>query len=927
MSVRGVIAGWRLTRREARLCRRLIKNMDHRSLKDLLVFEIEEDRPFPIHKSKVRTAIFSIYSWKIGGRPEDLLFSSVESYLFDNVQDSQKGEWQSWLRSCRMQARHIDVMNPGTSRALLDAQNLGKLSDIPKEDYDFLLGCYLHTYGGILEKTGPGDRQEALAVLLEYAAIAQLVGPDESSIRVLRRWAEHQESRPRALTTMSDEQAHYAPLRGVGSPHGVTLTIYDEPASTTPVRMSCAGTTGDTTLNSQVFTSLFAAALACDSEPTFITSGGSTLSLKSRDRGSASYPSQSILSVVIGPGGPVEPSSGTPSLGMNAEQAMWLASDMFQRFQDSTGLVQVMHWQTADAHQFEHRITRALKMGDGPPRVVKSDARHSEGASVVHVIPLLHRDAKGAVVPIEIELPYRLLGPERVFRMLSDARQTYMQRLIAEGRRRQLYAEDVHRKQDEKIREWASRTEASKREACRRIPTFTITGQFHFVLGISVPLDSPEQIARRDFEESMRPKIRDQAKEWAERFEDLCGRLEDLNKTGGKADILTFKLLVDSMIRQAPIAIAHRNFQSEYERWVKLSSIPVWAAIAEWAKSRRLSPETLAADNIVFNARLEGNRKSVLIQPWVVVDLHDSAVYVNCREGLMEVFPAGKTPTLADTLIPDPENGITDLRSLHDRFCSWAVDSIQLLNERERREDDVRSKILGDHMVGAVVQLRRAKRLLFKGDARQAIECIEAIRSADLAPIYFWGAVAHQYRFLGNYRYLGGIDGLRREERIERRVSVAIGTLIEFLKLESKFSVNQMLPAPAAGRHSVPVDGEAQEFLRQMQARDESFVQGLLRDKPKIWELERQSLHLSSDYEERVSAAISALSSLELLRLAEFMKQTAKALPVTGRWTSDLQRDVEMIIQQAESLTFRDSAVAAQIEDLAKLFAGASRLG
>jgi hypothetical protein len=94
-------------------------------------------------------------------------------------------------------------------------------------------------------------------------------------------------------------------------------------------------------LNSQVFTSLFAAALACDGEPTFVLSGGSTLSWGAHGRREDLTPTRGLLSAVIGPAGPVAPHPNTPALGMEPEEAWELVKELFERFQDATGLVQV----------------------------------------------------------------------------------------------------------------------------------------------------------------------------------------------------------------------------------------------------------------------------------------------------------------------------------------------------------------------------------------------------------------------------------------------------------------------------------------------------------------------------------------------------------------------------------------------------------
>lgn len=916
----------RLNRQESSLCRQFIKQKNNQALTDLLAFAIEHNRSFPIHNSKVRETLFNLSSWKVEGEYQSQIFLFVEEYLFDNVEQSQKNEWHTWLRASRTSAHHVDVMSPTISQALSYAHNSGKLDGLSSEDYDYLLGLYLQSYGEILDKTEPGDQQEMLPVLVEFATIAQILGPSEYSTRTLNNWARHRPLQPRALIGMSNEQVYYAPIRGVGSPHGVSVTIYQDAGSGTPIRISCAGSTGDATLNSQVFTSLFATALACDSEPTFVTSGGATLSLESRSRESVTRPTTNLLSAVIGPGGPVEPRSGAPTLGMSTEEAMTLVSDLFDRFQTSTGVVHVMRWQIEDAIQLENQITQALQVKDGSPFVIKSDDHYSEGAGVIHVIPLLHRNDKGTVEPIEIEIPYHLLGAEKVFNLLRKARQTYMEQLISNGQRRLELARRAYEEQDKQVKHWASLSEEQKEAICQRQPWVTITQSYDFELGLIIPLDPPEKVPRRDYEEYQRPQIRDHAREYAKRFAALCQKLEELNKPEGKADILTFKLLVDSMIRQAPLSIPSR-FQVEYRNWVEHSSFLVWAAIEGWARSRGFPPGTLAADNVLFNTTLKvtRRRKSVVIQPWIMVDLHDFAIRIDRQKGVMEVFPSGKTPALADVFISDPENNIIDLSSLHKRFCLWVTNNL-LLDDREKQEDAIRSKIFNDSQIRAMITLAKAKQLLFKGDASQAQKIISTIRKFDLAPVYFWGAVAHQYQFLERNQTRFGLklSQYSQREKAQRLLNAAVATLIEFSKppedVRSKSADPYRLTRTATSRRAlVPVDKEAKRFLQQLQSRDASFIQGLLEQQP-IFELEGKSLNWSEDDQKRFSAAVYALSSLEFLHLAETMKNTASGLPFEGVWTPNLKQDLKRVIEQTRSLTFRDSPITPQIEEMAKRF-------
>jgi hypothetical protein len=284
----------------------------------------------------------------------------------------------------------------------------------------------------------------------------------------------------------------------------------------------------------------------------------------------------------------------------------------------------------------------------------------------------------------------------------------------------------------------------------------------------------------------------------------------------------------------------------------------------------------------------------------------------------MEVFPSGKTPSLINCFIPAPANGITDLRSLYDSFCQWVSDTLNLDVSREAQEQAAKSTILGDPVVGSLIQLEKAKRLLFEGDVVRAIHILDMLRRQDLAAIYFWGAVAHQYWFVETHQGLVSISGLDDHTNTERLLNTAIGMLITLLKEQDDRPRGLSLSSGDVSQalRSIPVDSDAQRLLEQLQAKDQVFVEGLLQERPSIPALESKSLNLTSDDQKRLRAAVSALSSLELLHLAEAMRSTARSLPFTGSWTDDLRQEIKSLVELSQSLTFRESSVTAQLEQL-----------
>lgn len=585
MSARRLVDNLRFSIQEAILRRRLIKRKDNRALTDALAFAVDHGRPFPIGDSLVREAVFSVDTWRMEQKYQEQLLACVEVYLCSNVQTSQSQEWRVWLRECRNLAHQIDVLNPVISRALLTAHVTGKLGELSEEEEDYLLGCYLRAYKGILTEAGPEDQHELLPVLFEFATIAQLIEPRESYLRLLKRWAEHKQSRPRMLTEMTDEQAFHAPIHGIGSPHCVCVTRFcdlSQRKKPLTVRLSYAGATGDAVVNSQIFSSLFSAALLCDVEPTFVTLVGCTLSVSSSRHNSAfSYSEKSILDVRISPIGPIHPDPVIPSLGMDVQDAMELLSLSSNHLQLSTDLVAVKIGDFEEAYRLETQVVSALQSKDGEFEVIKSKVYPPEETGMIHVMPFWHRDADGKAVPIEIEIPYHLLNPEQVFNLLRFSRQAYMQQLIAAGHRRRAFAQQTYDEEASRVSKWELLSEEEREAENKRRPKTPLTHYYDFKLGILIPIDPSEQetVSYEDLMTIYVPQARDKAKEYAERFTVLCNQLEKLNEDGGKADVLTFKLLFDSMLRKARLPIAHAKFQEEYSRWIKLRSDLVWKAL------------------------------------------------------------------------------------------------------------------------------------------------------------------------------------------------------------------------------------------------------------------------------------------------------------------------------------------------------------
>ena len=918
---------WSTQRRIRAAKRRLISQRDEQTLQTYLKLLIDHDTLLNLDDRYVRDAVFSMDGWKVYGACGEYLFVTVQQYLFKNCRPDHKSEWLRWVRNCRLVDRQIGIALPNVATALRLAHTQGLLCDMPEEDRVFLLMQYKSAYASILSDRDDITEPTLLAALLNYATVLHEIGIDDTASKFLKRVSKNIIVSPRSLAALTDAEALDAPECGIGSPHRIGITIYHDPDTNAPVRITGAGTTADATLTARVFTNVFAAALSCNAEPTIVTLSAWSLTLTPQAFNESHVMRGRIMSAVLTPSGAGEPTGDTPTLGISPEEALTLIADSFERLQEETGLVRVMRWESSDATYVDERIRSALHETLAGTRIIRSEPRHTEGNSVIHVMPLLHREADGRIIPVEIEIPYQALGPKLVFGLLREGRCTYMNQLIAAAHSREKYAKNVWEEQCKMIHKWMALSDEEKANVCSMNPTVTITRAYDWDLGIDVPLDKPEHMPRNTYEEEQRPAIRESAKRAEVMFAEISAKLEEMNKPGGKAEMVTFKLLIDAMIRRALLPIPNKQFQDEYQKWIEVNSVATWAVIDGWAKKRGLSGEVLAADNICFNAHVDPDKGSVLLHPMVVFDLHDFIARIDGDNGLMEVIPAGRTPTLSEALQTQSPGNITTLADLHARFVTWLKEHLPLIERDENGFQSLESQIISDGKIGVVIKLYQAKLALFNGKPDDALATIGDIRRYDLAPIYFWGAVTEQYQQIADVPYsdLPSKPDQRRACLINMSVAILIDSLkagvsqtktrAKLLKLRGTATslIEQSLEP------STLMAPKAAEYLEQLRACDPDFVNGLTAEKPDIEELEQRSLSMSDEDQRKRDAALSALSAIELLSLAENIKNMAKTLPYSGRVSTDVKKGIRMLIQKKKALSLAPQPSLLELEELEAL--------
>lgn len=731
---------------------RFIQDHSCESLESLLEFSADHDPPFPIHDPRIRDALLDTQLWGLDDPSRVDVLTILEDFLTESTDGGNADEWQFWIRASRLSEKAVDVTRGRLALAVRNAHFAGKLDfdELPGEDYRYLLEQYHQAYGNILAMTQPEDQDVLLASLLQFGCVAQLLGPSEEHERILRYWANNLYLRPRALAEMENGETLCAPIHGVGSPNGISVTIFHNEDDGHPRRICTAGISGDAVLNDQILTGLFAHALNCNVEKTFLSVNGVLLTLEPENSGveanedAAPSMSDELKAILDWRGAGAEPVGEIPTLGMDDQESLQILVDgLLAQAAEETGIVRITHWSgSRDGQNLEADIENAMKAPDPRPAVLTSEDAHLKTGSIIHIMPLYHRDQNGGVVPFEVELPNYLFGRSRIFDLLRQVRHQYLANLIEAANFRELEARYLYDITSEQVNRWQRLTEAEKQQKCAARPFEDVYRLVDLAKGITHRLVKPLQVAQREYQESKVPWLRADAKAYAERFAALRKKLANLDADGGSADLLTFGLLVDALIRQAPLRLPNSDVQTEYENWVQQHFAPVWAAIEYYARDRGLSGSCLAADNVLFRSKANRDKNTILIQPWVAVDLQNFRIIVDREKGLMRVTSTGKVPTLQSVLIPDDRTGVANCPSLHAQFMRWST----TWHHPQERLAEI--DLLFTPNVKKAIRLYRSKALLSGGQVAKADRILHDLCTQGCLPAFYWRAVSRVYQSL-----------------------------------------------------------------------------------------------------------------------------------------------------------------------------------
>ncbi len=880
---------------EDRLYRAFCRHADAESLGKLLRHTIDQRTELRLADTAVREALRRVETWPADIGLIEFLFVRLQQFLASDPLLPRPGDWKTWIDLSRLLNRDLAIRSPrlvaGLAKALATSSEGQPFSGVDRD----LVVSSLTAFALRVVKEQPA------AMTVDACRAIGLLGsllhssPNAEAARAIEHWWARVAARPRALDALPDKEAFDAPIRGVGSPNGVAMTTVCSSERSAPVRILLAGRTPDPVINSWLDDALFAGALSCDAEPTILSTGGAVLSQAPPDGEEGSQVGEPLLSAVLNIGGMGEPTGKAPSLALTSEESLLLVSEVFVRIETSSGLIRATTWDVRDGQELEDAVRDAFAKPDR--QFVRSDPGVRPEGGALHAMPLLERDHHQRVRGLSIRIPYRALGVQRIFKLLRAGRTLYVESLIRDTKHRESVARVAKEKHQQKIDEWNSRGEKWRQSECERQPEVPITHEYDFRLGRHKRLARIKRVPKREYEEKIRPRIVQGAAEFEQRFKELAEKLTAMSKPGGRADILALKLLVDSAIRQARLPLAAEEFQADYSRWSAVAGPTIWAHVAAWCAEHDYPLEDFAATHVIFNVRPDGKRSDIVLEPWVLIDLHNYEIEVDPAKGHMYVQPGSRCCSLKESILPSRPLDIADPRDLYEKFTSWLD-----------RFPYPLAIAKGDHGLvpkGIVIAEQRtpilfafARSLLFAGKWESARELVLEIRGEDKPTIYFLGALA----------FLAGTPFLRQRPEFH--------TVAKITNRGSRHQQECVLACDLilSGRDANLFPPECRRFLEQLVAREPAFLGRVLSNRSQAHPL--SILQTEEQSHPQVEYAKAAAASLELLDLAETTSSTALGLNSTGSVSGAVRRTLVDLCDQAESLAFVQVPATAGFDEL-----------
>jgi hypothetical protein len=363
-----------------------------------------------IEDKKLKNLIFEITDWGRIDKYKNEIFTLIEDYL-GYANNAKEAEWKCYLENAASMNWKINIADFALNRAFSNAKQNNKLDNLSELAHTHLLSCYKQYYSDLIPQIDAKDDQ--LEAIIQISSLIQkLNNKSNVDTDIYKRF----EIYPRSIGNLDEKDLFKTPIRGVGSPHGMCITIYHKQGQKMPVMLQAAGTTGDPVLNRRHYISLFSAALTSNKDPRFVLPYSSCFAIGDNI---PQTESENMLQAVIGPNGLEEPKKGVPTINMNPDEAMIMLGDLMSKAQADTGLVQIIHMDIDNALIFEQKIIQALEANQ--ESVLSCMDNESASTGVIHHLPYYILKNNKAI-PIEINIPFSVLNHERIFLLLKATR-------------------------------------------------------------------------------------------------------------------------------------------------------------------------------------------------------------------------------------------------------------------------------------------------------------------------------------------------------------------------------------------------------------------------------------------------------------------------------------------------------------------------
>ncbi len=731
------------------------------------------------------------------------------------------------------------------------------------------------------------------------------------------------------------------PSLGLSSMDNITSTIYQLPYTSHPQRIVIAGKSGDSILNNYIYTAAFMGCLGVKHNPSFVTGQCALIILDQESNAARIRMEDYHKNITIGPPGLTpEKLPSSPALGMEMSKTSEAITQTLGTCEDYSGLIQILRYPGSNMEEIQSKIGNFLAAKDGKTHVLDFVSNNPDEIRVIDCLPYLWQNPdKGSVEELKIPVPSYLFDCSLFRQLIGNSREIYLTKILEDMQKRYALARSTYEHSCNRLEWWGSLKEKDRQEHIAKNPTILIHFSVDLVLGITVRLDPPEKVPIEKYYNVNLPQLRDHAHEMMEKHEKTCEYLEMFNSPGGLLEQYTISYLLDTLIRNAPIDIDDEKFCIYFDKWRNSRSLAVQANMINWLKEKNIPSDFIFNSHTAFDIVFEDGGDIAYFRPHAIVAPNDFVVTIHSDIPLPEYLPCASPHKIRDLDENTAKNDEDIAKEITDSIKQWG-DIIEVFHKPEEQKlMEKLCKVLPE--AEYAIKLRTARREIFNGNIKNALENLKKIKGQDLAPIYFWIAVGEQALRSG---------GTRAGKQNEEDVMIAISMLRTYLAadcLSRDFNDREALNVIQESirtRDGQPLDiqdvlkligdktslvfssmnARALEALGQARGINEDYVRREL-FLAKLSEDELKLMNIDDSQIPTLQAIDEGLAAIELFNLACMIKDTGDRIPVVGSSLNEVKGNVGAVLQLAKQLRHSPPPVVDELEKLEELLSGIKR--